>query len=160
MLLACKKDPIPVVTVNLLPAELAYHSDDTLFDTIPYQIIEILRDTISPDSIEVDTLKTDTFRLDTFFVDSVRLKAAISYEGDQPFGPALQEYGFCLNEHQYLPIAKTEEPKTPASTYDTFSCVIPARHNYMFYVHAYAINPFGEVRSETKQVNLSTLDPR
>ena len=160
LLLSCKEEPIPVVTAQMLPAELAYQGPDTLFDTIPYQITDIIRDTITPDSIRIDTLITDTFRLDTFYLDSVRLLGTLSYEGNKPYGPALHEYGFCVGDRIYYPVATSSDLQTPVAVYDTFTYVLPVRNTDVFYVHVYAVNPFGIVRSPVQKIVISDFDPR
>ena len=158
VLLSCKEEPIPVVSMQILPEELAHLGADTLFDTIPYQIVNITRDTVTLDSILVDTLRIDTFRLDTFYLDSVRLRGVVSYEGDKPYGPALQEYGFCLDDQVRYPVSQSEESRTPVNAYDTFAYVLQVRNTAEFYVYAYAINPFGTVRSATRKVSVAALD--
>ena len=117
VLFSCKQETIPVVSVTTLPAELVGLGKDTLFDSIPYQIEQITLDTITPDSIVSDTLVIDTFRVDTFYVDTIRLCANIAYEGNEPFGPALQEYGFCINENIDYPIYQSDDLQTPDSIY-------------------------------------------
>jgi len=160
MLLSCKQETIPVVTASVLPPELAYLGEDTLFDTIPYQIVEVLRDTIAPDSIRIDTLITDTFSLDTFYLDLVCLYGALSYEGSEPFGPALHEYGFCIDDSVWLPMDETLDLRTPEMVYDTFAYVLEVRNTDVFYVYTYAVNPYGFVRSLSRKVTVADFDPR
>ena len=160
MMLSCKQETIPVVTATVLPAELAYLGPDTLFDTIPYQIIDIIRDTITPDSIRIDTLTIDTFTLDTFYLDWVTLYGVLSYEGSEPFGPALHEYGFCVDDSIWLPLDETVDQRTPAYVYDTFAYVLPVRNTDVFYVYTYAVNPFGFIRSSSRRVIVADFDPR
>lgn len=160
LMVACKEDPIPVVTMEVLPAELVAAGDSMQFDTTRYQIIELIRDTITPDSIVIDTLRIDTFSLDTFWMDTICLVGTMSCFGKPAAAPALQEYGFCINDYIYLPIDLTDEQQTPIQVYDTFYYVLPVRYDYTIYVHTYAINPTGMVRSETRAVIMPKLDPR
>lgn len=160
LLLSCKEEPIPVVTAQMLPTEMTYLGPDTLFDTIPYQIVDIIRDTITPDSIVIDTLITDTFRLDTFYLDSVRFTGTLSYEGNKPYGPALHEYGFCVGDRVYYPVATSSDLQTPVAVYDTFTYALQVRNTDAFYVHVYAVNPFGIIRSAVQKVTVSNFDPR
>lgn len=159
LLVACKEETIPVVTVNMLPTTLVFQSDEALFDTIPYQYTQILQDTI--DSLVVaDTLVIDTFRLDTFYIDIISLNGCISYPGDKPFGPSLQEVGFCINEKDSLPVYLSLDLKTPKMDYDTFFYVMPVRNTAAFMVHAYAVNPSGELRSTSSYVRVAALESR
>ena len=160
VLFSCKQETIPVVSVTTLPAELVGLGKDTLFDSIPYQIEQIALDTITPDSIVSDTLVIDTFRVDTFYVDTIRLCANIAYEGNEPFGPALQEYGFCINENIDYPIYQSDDLQTPDSIYGDFSYVMTARNTESFLVHAYAINPSGLIRGMQRRIRLSDFDTR
>ena len=86
---SCKEDPIPTVSLEMLPTELVGLGETMLFDTLPYTITEYISDTITPDSIVVDTLVIDTFNIDTFWMDTICLFGAISYAGDALTGPAL-----------------------------------------------------------------------
>lgn len=160
MLISCKQETIPVVTATVLPAELVYKGEDPLFDTIPYQIVDIIRDTITQDSIVVDTLITDTFSLDTFYLDLMCLYGVLSYEGEEPYGPALQEYGFCVDDTVWLPLDLNLDQRTPKLVYDTFAYVLEARNTDVFYVYTYAINPFGFVRSTSRKVTVADFDKR
>jgi len=160
LLAACKQDPIPVVKMEVLPAELVFSGDSMQFDTTRYQIIEIVRDTVTPDSIVIDTLRIDTFSLDTFWMDTVRLVGTMTCVGKPAVAPALQEYGFCINDYVYYPVAETEAKETPIEQYDTFRYVMPVRYNHTFYVRTYALNPSGIIRSESRAVIMPKLDPR
>lgn len=160
MLFSCKQETIPIVTVNTLPAELVGLGQDTLYDSIPFQIEKIVFDTIMPDSIVADTFLIDTFHVNPFFVDTIRLCANISYAGNEPFGPALQEYGFCINENIDYPIYQSDDLQTPDSIYGDFTYVMTARNTESFLVHAYAINPSGQVRGMQRRVRLSDFDTR
>ena len=159
ILLSCREETIPVVSVTTLPAELV-GLGDTIFDTVPYLYEEIKRTVVPPDSIVFDTIRIDTFYVDTFFVDTIRLCGTVSYEGDEPYGPALQEYGFCVNEHIYYSVSQTTELKTPADSYGAFSYVMEVRNTDRFYVHAYVINPFGQIRGATRLESVSDFDSR
>lgn len=160
LLVACKEDPIPVVKMEVLPAELVYSGETMEFDTTWYQQIEIIRDTITPDSIVVDTLRIDTFALDTFWTDIICLVGTMSCVGNPAVAPALQEYGFCINDYMYYPLESTDAKQTPIQEYDTFYYVMPMRYDSTFYVHTYAVNPSGTIRSATRAVIMTKLDPR
>jgi len=157
--LSCKQETIPLVSVNTLPVELVGICKDTLYDIIPDQIEEIVYDTITPDSIVADTFLIDTFYVDTFFLDTIRLCANISYEGNKPYGPALQEYGFCIDGVNF-PLYLSDDIQTPDSVYGAYSYVLTARNTEVFFVHAYAINPTGELRGLQIYVRLSDFDNR
>ena len=139
VLFSCKQETIPVVSVTTLPAELVGLGKDTLFDSIPYQIEQIV---------------------DTFYVDTIRLCANIAYEGNEPFGPALQEYGFCINENIDYPIYQSDDLQTSDSIYGDFTYVMTARNTESFLVHAYAINPSGLIRGMQRRIRLSDFDTR
>lgn len=160
VLLGCKQETIPIVSVNTLPTELVGLGKDTLYDFIPYQIDSIVLDTITPDSIVSDTMVIDTFYVDTFFIDTIRLCGNISYEGGKPYGPALQEYGFCINESVTYPMYMSDDFQTPDSVYGAFSFVLTARNDEEFLVHAYAVNPVGILRGLQRRVRLSDFDTR
>lgn len=159
-MMSCKDPTIPVVSVTTLPAELVALGADSLYDTIPYQITRIEFDTITPDSIVTDTLVIDTFRVDSFFMDTIRLCGKVSYEGKQPFGPALREVGFCVDDYIFLPVAVSTEQKTPESEYGDFSCVLVLRNTMSLFVYAYAVNPVGEIRGERLSVRVPDFDKR
>ena len=172
---ACKDEPIPVVSVEMLPSELVYLSPDTVFDTIRYSFDRILRDTLRYDSIhvdstsvdtlhielvQVDTLLIDTFYVDTFFIDTVRLNAHIAYNGDKPFAPALHELGFCTNDSTRFIVAQSNDQATDSSRYGNFSYLLPVRNTDTLFVYAYARNPFGEIRSSWASLLVPALDNR
>ena len=160
ILVGCKEEPIPTVTMQILPAELVYAGDSMQFDTTRYEMIEILRDTITPDSIVLDTLRIDTFSLDTFWMDTIRLVGTMTCNGNPEVGPAIQEYGFCIGDLTYYPVEKSEAKETPIQVFDTFRYVLPIRYDRTVYVRSYAINPFGIIRSESRAVIVPKLDPR
>lgn len=160
MLVACKQEPIPVVNMEILPAELVCSGDSMQFDTTWYQIVDIIRDTVTPDSIVIDTLKTDTFSLDTFWMDTIRLVGAMTCVGKPAVAPALHEYGFLINDRIYYPVAQSEANETPIEVYDTFRYVMPVRYDSTFYVRSYALNPTGLIRSESRAVIMTKLDSR
>ena len=157
---SCKEDPIPTVSLEMLPTELVGLGETMLFDTLPYTITEYISDTITPDSIVVDTLVIDPFSIDTFWMDTICLFGAISYAGDALTGPALNEVGFCVDDYVYYIVYESLEPETPAFVYDTFAYILPVRYDEKMYVHSYAINPFGTVRSKTIHVRMSDFDER
>ena len=148
-LCACRKETIPVVSVDMLPTDLVGLCADTTFDTIPYSFMRIL----------VDTIQIDTFYVDTFFVDTIRLCANVSYEGDQPIGPSLQVRGFYANDSCFI-ASESTELATPAEEYGGFSYVLPARNTDTLYVYSFVVNPFGTIRSHTHVVRVSDFDPR
>lgn len=171
LLASCKEDTIPVVSVGILPASFVGHNEAPMFDTFPCQYTFIETDTIlipvpSADSIIIDTLcvsdtlVVDSFRLDTFYLDTIRLNACINYPGNKPFGPALQEMGFCVNESILYSVRNTEELKTPRNVYDTFMYVMPVRTTAAFLVHAFAVNPSGEMRSHSLYVRVADLSKK
>lgn len=155
LLPSCKEDPIPTVTLEMLPTELVSLGDSMLFDTTHYQIIEYIVDTITVDSIVRDTLVTDTFSVDTFWMDTICLYGSIAYAGKATIGPTVNEYGFCINDYLQFPIWWDL-----LSNPDTFAYVMPVRYDDKMYIHAYAINPFGIVRSQTIYLRMSDLDNR
>ena len=172
LLVSCKEETIPVVTVSMLPTTLLLQGEEPQFDTIPYQHTEILQDTMylimeyKGDSLVldtlvlIDTLVIDTFRLDTFYIDIISLNGCVSYMGDKPYGPSLQEVGFCINEKEFLPVYLSKELQTAKMDYDTFLYVMPVRNTEAFMVHAYAVNPSGEVRSFSSHVRIADLESR
>lgn len=160
ILIGCKDETIPTATVELLPAELVCLSTDTTFDSIPYQFTLIVRDTILPDSIVIDTLTIDTLHIDTFYIDTIRLCGHLAYAGDQPYAPTLLEYGFCVSDTVFYVVASGSEPQTAASKYGDFSQVLPIRNTDTLFVYAYAINPFGEIRSSLGVVRGTDYDSR
>ena len=161
LLFSCKEGTIPVVTVTTLPPELVGLGQDTLRDTIPYQIVEIKRDTITPDSIVVDTIKIDTFTVDTFYMDTIRLRGNVTYKGDNPYGPALLEYGFCVNDTSNMVVYQdTAALKTPQEAYGDFSYVTVVRNTAQLFVYTYAVNPYGTIRGETRRQLISDFDAR
>ncbi len=172
LLVACKNETIPVVSVSLLPATFVGQQEAPLFDTIPCQYTPVFKpDTmliIVPgrrDSMRIDTIYTrdtvviDLYRLDTFYMDTIRLNACVSYQGDKPFGPALQEVGFCMNEEVFLPVRLSPDLQTPKNVYDTIRFDILVRNTAAFMLHAYAVNPTGEIRSSSSYIRVSDLEP-
>lgn len=121
LMTACKEDTIPVVSLQVLPAELVYAEDS---------------------------------------VDLICLVGTVSCSGNPAMAPALQEYGFCINDYTYYPVELSDELQTPIERYDTFRYVLPVRYDQTLYVHAYAINPYGIIRSQTRAVIMTQLDPR
>lgn len=170
LFLSCREETIPTVTVDIHQEELVGLSADTTFDTIPYQITEILRDTffvdsllpdsLVIDSILIDTLFIDTFSIDTFFIDTIRLIGSVQYADDKPYGPALKERGFCVNNAVNLISSLSPAQKTPVEQYGAFSYVLPLRNKDTIYVYSYAVNPFGVVRSQTREIRVSDHDKR
>lgn len=170
MFLSCREETIPTVTVDIQAEELVGLSADTTFDTIPYQLTRILRDTfyvdsllpdsLVIDSIQTDTLLIDTISIDTFFIDTIRLCGFVQYAGDKEYGPALIECGFCANGTITYTATLSYDQKTAAEDYGYFSYVLPVRNTDIFYVYAYAQNPFGIVRSQTREVRISNHDSR
>ena len=159
LLFSCKEETIPVVNISMLPTQLVGLGQDSLFDTIPYQIVSYQRDTATN---TIDTIITDTFHIDTFFVDTLRLGAIISYAGQatHPYGPALREYGFCINSTDTIPMWQaSDELKTAECAYDSFFYEMTARTIDRFFVHAYAINPVDEkIRSLDATITVSLID--
>lgn len=157
---ACKDEPIPTVSVELLPTELVGLAADTTFDSIPYSFERIVRDTIRPDSILVDTLTIDTLRIDTFFIDTIRLCGNLSFKGNHYWGPSLEEYGFCVDS--YLWYIVSSKPPLPSDIYEygIFSYELTIRNTDTLYVYAYAVNPFGEIRSQVGTVLGTDFDKR
>ena len=170
LFLSCREETLPTVTVDIQPEELVGLCADTTFDTIPYQYPLILRDTfyvdsLLPDSlvidyIEFDTLYIDTISIDTFFIDTIRLRGSVQYIGDKPYGPTLKECGFCVNYAVNLIAWESTEQKTPAEQYGAFSYVLPIRNIDTIYVFSYAANPFGVVRSQTREIRVTDYDKR
>lgn len=146
LLIACREETIPTVTVDILPAELIGAGKDTVFDIISYQYTK-------------DTLVIDTFRIDTFFIDTVRLNANVYYAGNQPYGSSLLEYGFCINTVP-VPVYQSIAYNTPAEEYGNFNYTTIVRSIDTLYVYAYAVNPFGSIHSATRTVSLPLLDAR
>lgn len=157
---SCKEEPIPTVSLEVLPTELVGLGQTMLFDTIPYTITEYITDSITPDSVVIDTLVIDTFSIDTFWMDTICLVGAIQYEGNALIGPALNEVGFCINDLLYLPVYEALEPETPVFIYDTFAYILPVRYDAQMYIHSYAVNPFGTVRSKSIHLRMSEFDER
>ena len=164
---ACREETIPVVSVRMLPEQVARLSADTTFDTIPFVREDILRDTfyvdsllpdtLVIDSVAIDTLRTDTFYVDTFYIDTLRLRAVIECTGDSQQLPTLLEYGFCVNNRRendtvFYPVT--------SSGYGEFSCVITARNTDIIYVYAYAVNPFGSINSARTTIIVADHDSR
>lgn len=172
LLVACKNETIPVVSVSLLPATFVGQQEALLFDTFPEQYTLVFEpDTMliivpgGRDSMRIDTIYTkdtvviDLYRLDTFYMDTIRLNACVSYQGDKPFGPALQEVGFCMNEEVFLPVRLSPDLQTPKNVYDTIRFDILVRNTAAFMLHAYAVNPTGEIRSSSAYIRVSDLEP-
>ena len=157
LLFSCREETIPVVNISLLPTELIGLGQDSLFDSIPYQIIYYQRDTATN---TIDTIIIDTFHVDTFFMDTIRLRAIISYAGNQPYGPALREYGFCINSTDTVRLWQaSDELKTAKCDYDSFFYDTIARSIDRLYVHAYALNPLDEeIRSLDSMITVSLID--
>ena len=167
LLVGCKEDPIPVVKVEALPAELVGLGYDTIFDTLPYtytrytvDTIHYVVDTVMLDSIVRDTLEIDTFSVDTFFMDTVCLYGAVSCATDFVYGPALQQYGFVLNDTILVPMTINWDNETPVYEYDTFALVLPVRYDAKVYYYTYALNPSGIIRSGSRAVVMSHFDER
>ena len=171
LLVSCKEETIPVVSVNMLPTTLLLQGEEPLFDTIPYEYTEFLKDTVYVEQSEgdsvwtdtlvvMDTLVVDTFRLDTFYMDIISLNGCVSYLGDKPFGPSLQKLGFCINEKDSLPVYLSLDLQTPKMNYDTFLYVMSVRNTAAFMVHAYAVNPSGVSRSFSSYVRVADLESR
>jgi len=175
LLFSCREQTIPTVSLNMLPADILYISPDTILDTIPYRYNSKNKDTIYVDTIPyfdielgIDTFLLDSFQIDTFCIDIVQLNAKVSYQGSQPFGPALQELGFCVYfDSKYMndsdnvtltyPVVKSAELQTPQENYGPFMYILPAKSTDVLYVYAYACNPYGISRSETATVDISKL---
>lgn len=164
---SCKEDPIPVVKMEALPAELVGLSKDTIFDTLPYtytrytvDTIHYMVDTVMLDSIVRDTLEIDTFSVDTFFMDTVCIYGVVSCVSGFEYGPALQEYGFVLDDTIMLPMTLNLDNETPYYEYDTFAYVLPIRYDAKMYYFTYALNPSGFIRSGTRAVVMSYFDDR
>lgn len=146
LMIACREELIPTVSVEMSAPEVVALGADTVFDTISYH--ETSRD-------------IDTIRIDTFFVDSIRLCASVSYTGDEPYAPTLTEYGFCrVSDTLFLPVFRSTDPQKKENNYGAFSCVIQAKSNEQLYVYAYADNPFGRIQSYVRLISMPELDPR
>ena len=166
ILFACKEKTIPVVSLEMMPAELVALGTDSLFDTIPYNRKQdkdtiLLIDTVFyfDEQSEIDTFRVDTFQIDTFFMDTILLQAHVAYRGDQPYGPALQECGFYVNK-EYIGIRTSEELQTAAEEYGTFSYILPVRNTAVLSVYACVSNPSAEIQSRTIQIDVSDFDDR